>query len=520
MSGSNGSNGPEGSSSTNTSSGTSTNASAAAAAEGAASSPEISVVIDETTEGDPQTCAAEVRVAENVALDIYVMLDVSASMLDALPAAQNQLDSKWEAIRSSLSDFVMSEDSSDIGIGLQYFPILEEGVPDDYACTSNDDCGGAAGPCSNNYCVTPTTETVSPPGQSPFDVEYFLGPAEVPEFCASSMECTTAGDVCMRVNGLCTADGFLTGPDTDVLRLISCEYQGDCPTGTICEQVGLCEFVQAACTNTIACPDGGGRCLGIPDACVNGIRCETADYATPAVEISRGEERNTSILGSLSAQEPVGLTPTAPALDGAVQHARQWAEQNPAHQVVTVLATDGFPTECSPLEIPDIAVIAADSAAGSPSIKTFVIGVFSEIDLAGDGLQRLNELARAGDTETAFIVDTGRDVAAQFLQALQAIRNKAVSCEFQLPDEDPDNPLDLGEVNVRYTDAQGATRQLYNVADAEACAGAEAEGWYYDTASESGETTQITVCPGVCEAFEAGDGARIELQIGCETIVR
>ena len=46
-------------------------------------------------------------------------------------------------------------------------------------------------------------------------------------------------------------------------------------------------------------------------------------------------------------------------MQGAIDHAKSWANANPSHRVVTLLATDGLPTECTPLDIADVAAIAA-----------------------------------------------------------------------------------------------------------------------------------------------------------------
>ena len=100
--------------------------------------------------GDAESCAGEARAAQNIALDIHLMVDISGSMTDVLPGGGSE--TKWDAVKAALQDFVRSPETEDIGIGISYFPLLKEGVPD--SCTENDQCGDG-GPCSNSWCVVP-----------------------------------------------------------------------------------------------------------------------------------------------------------------------------------------------------------------------------------------------------------------------------------------------------------------------------------------------------------------------------
>ena len=71
---------------------------------------------------------------------------------------------------------------------------------------------------------------------------------------------------------------------------------------------------------------------------------------------------------AMAAMVPWGNTPTAPAVQGAINHARTSAAGNPGHASVAVLATDGLPTECSPWSIPGIAQLAAAGLTGTPKV--------------------------------------------------------------------------------------------------------------------------------------------------------
>jgi hypothetical protein len=471
-----------------------------------------------------RTCQGETRAAEAIALDIFIMLDSSGSMLDVLPRSAGSLvqSTKWDAVRQSLETFAQSPDTQDIGIGLQYFPLVEAGVP--FSCESNDECGDVAGPCSSNVCVQDEAE----PGQGNTPpLSYTRVPPGDVTNCFEDGDCDGNAD-CRTIIGECIVPPrvFADLPDGAFLNLAAtpnadriapvCGVQSECAglPGTQCEQVGICQDRANLCTPSIPCPPGSGGCLAVPNACVNQTKCDVADYSTPDVPIGDATNR-TALIGSLRARQPNGLTPRGPALQGALAQARAWADQNPGRQVVTVLATDGFPTECDPLEIPDIAALARDAASSPEGVKTFVIGVFGDIDLGQDGDARLNALAQAGGTGEAFVINTTRaaNVADEFLNALNVIRTTAVGCEFRL---DPAVALDLDKVNLKVT-AGGAESQLFNVPGADACNGG-GQGWYY-VRDDNGNPLQINVCPAVSAGFMAGNGRR-DLEIGCATLIR
>lgn len=480
--------------------------------------------------GDPGSqlpgsqCLGETHEAEQIGLDMFVMLDISGSMLDVLPQALVLATpiTKWDAVRTSLESFVSAPETSDIGIGLQYFPQSNEGVPS--SCTANDECG-PGGPCTSTLCVATGELEPLDDAVPPFSFVRVAG--DTPLFCADDAACG-AGETCRAMIGECIfpADTLVENPEGAFLNvspdpassLVSplCATPGDCAglPGTVCEEIGVCTEQLIKCSWSIACPPGAGECAPFPYSCVNETSCEVARYAAPAVAISEAATRSDELIASLRAQVPQGQTPTGPALSGALEQARSWAAENPGRQVVTVLATDGFPTVCEPLEIPDIAEVAGNANDADRPVRTFVIGVFGNADLGGDGQQRLDAIARAGGTNRAFVVNTAGDVAQDFLDALNDIRNAAVSCEFQLTDS---AELDFDRVNLQVTDAGGASSALFNVGDASAC-GDDEQGWYYER-DGAGTPTQITVCPSTCATF-MGEGVRADLQIGCATRIR
>ena len=82
-------------------------------------------------ESSKGSCAAETTMAEPTPLDLYIMLDISGSMLDAAGGGM----SKWTAVKSALSAFFQDPASAGISVGIQYVPLRKAGVP--ATCTSD-----------------------------------------------------------------------------------------------------------------------------------------------------------------------------------------------------------------------------------------------------------------------------------------------------------------------------------------------------------------------------------------------
>ena len=220
---------------------------------------------------------------------------------------------------------------------------------------------------------------------------------------------------------------------------------------------------------------------------------------------------------SLKAHGPTANTPSAPALHGAVVHAREWATAHPDHTTIVVLATDGVPTVC-PAEASLAQLVnatkqsAQDGVSGSPKIKTFVIGVVLFGDMISKG--NLNQIAQAGRTGSAFIIDPNQDLTTQFSQTLETIRGASMTCEFKIPDTGV--TLDYGMVNVIYTNESGDPFPVYYVGDLAHC-DATTGGWYYDTDPQQSAPSRIMLCPASCEFMQNYCG-QIDIEIGCKTI--
>jgi hypothetical protein len=194
--------------------------------------------------------------------------------------------------------------------------------------------------------------------------------------------------------------------------------------------------------------------------------------------------------------------------------------------VVAVLATDGLPTECLPDSVgfnsttaldtlvKEVEGVAADGLLASPSISTFVIGVFAGADTQAPA--NLERMAKAGGTTKAQIVDTAGDVTKQFVDALNAVRASRLACEFLVPAPEAGSKLDYFQVNVAYKEGANTT-SLFYVGSPDRC-DPTVGGWYYDD-QKGVAPNKIIVCPQTCTAFQNAKGS-VEIQLGCATAVR
>lgn len=232
------------------------------------------------------------------------------------------------------------------------------------------------------------------------------------------------------------------------------------------------------------------------------LDCDADQYAEPSVAIGLLSEVGPDLVAAMDDITPAGLTPTVPALEGAISYARAWAADNPERATLVVLVSDGFPTQCS--AAPDQIARAAQDGYESPeNIRTFVIGV-------GDVARfNLDNYARAGGTRKAFLTDAG-DVTSSFIDALNNITDSKLACEYRLPPPPDGMKLDTDKVQVIYTPASGSPEEVPHVTSMAACAGSSNGGWYYDNPADPG---RISVCPCTCARFQAG---QVEVRLGCK----
>src|SRR5262249_6764027 len=123
--------------------------------------------------------------------------------------------------------------------------------------------------------------------------------------------------------------------------------RGDCVAYNECsgDNTLICRQRGAACTDATT-NTSYGTCQSVAPTCQHTANCAVAVYAAPAAEIATLPDAAANLGGVIMPKMPDGQTPTAPALQGAIQHASTWAKAHAGHAVAVVLATDGLPTEC------------------------------------------------------------------------------------------------------------------------------------------------------------------------------
>lgn len=236
-------------------------------------------------------------------------------------------------------------------------------------------------------------------------------------------------------------------------------------------------------------------------------QCRVADYQTPAVPLTLQPQASGPIGAALDAQQMAGGTPIVPLLEGLTKYLA--ANAKPGRNPVIVLATDGVPDDtclssedgAKPNTLENAVAVADAALKGTPSISTFVIGV-------GGELTALDAIAAAGGTGKATLVDTGGNAEQALLAALDAIRQKAIPCDYEIPP----GTIDPKETNVTYT-LKGATKQLVFVGNEAGCAKAtNGEGWYFD---DEAAPKKVILCAAVCDAVKTDDSGSVDLVFGC-----
>jgi hypothetical protein len=241
--------------------------------------------------------------------------------------------------------------------------------------------------------------------------------------------------------------------------------------------------------------------------------CDAADYEEAAVEIGVLPGQAEAMMDSLDAAEPTGETPTGAAIRGACSYTQAWKTQNPGHETVILLLTDGrpeAPRTCGPdgpgtccPTIDDAVEAAGSCLEGDPGIRTYVLGV-------GPMLDNLDSIAAAGGTERAYLVEGG-DVANQVLEALRTIRGDAIPCTMGLPTPPGGLALAYDEVNITYASPSCEPTYYSYVETIDSCP--DEGGWYYD---DPNAPENIKLCPTSCDQVSV-PGGKLVFTVGCET---
>jgi hypothetical protein len=318
----------------------------------------------------PSACAQSKVGAQQVQVDLLILLDNSTSMRTAAGA-----QSKWNAAQAALVAFVMDPASAGLGVGLSFFPH----APPTQGCTSDAEC--PSGDCfENDFCRGGTQLS-----------NYACFPAGLPNRCPLGGTCS-AGGLCAISKQPChQLDAPCTGAPGDICR----------------RQMRVC---------TTDAEDS----------------CQAADYQQPSVSIAALPGNQANLVGAIGARAPYGGTPTGVALRGAYEHIRTHLAANPGRRVAVILATDGVPSSCMPRDAPGIAADIRMAQMGTPAILTYVIGVFAA-DEQAMARSTLEMFATAGGTGTPYLLDATANLGMRLNEALAAIRGQSLPCEFTIP---------------------------------------------------------------------------------------
>lgn len=244
--------------------------------------------------------------------------------------------------------------------------------------------------------------------------------------------------------------------------------------------------VQSGIVAYVDSPSAAGTSVGIQYFPLDGVAPAScvAKYDAPEVELGALPANGIAIAESVGKHGPTAFTPTAPALTGAIDHMKTWSATHPSRRPAVVLVTDGFPTECDPMSIVDIAGIA--KAGLDAGVRTFVVGLN-----LGAGGQNLDAIAAAGGTSHATLIDSG-DVPGQIVSALLAATSTTPVCTFQFPTSPGGVAAD--QVDVRYGTLGGPDTILPQRASLAAC-GSSNDGFYVD---DPAHPTELLLCPATC----------------------
>lgn len=269
------------------------------------------------------------------------------------------------------------------------------------------------------------------------------------------------------------------------------------------------EAVRSAMNSFVTKPQFSGLGIGLQYFPIR-AQCSVAEYEKPAVPFSVLPLAAGAISSSLSLQQMQGGTPTVPVLEGTSKYARTWETAHPDHQTVIVLATDGVPDDSCVAapdgglanSLPNVLTVASGALHASPPIKTFVIGV-------GKDLTALNQIAAAGGTQKALLVDTRYDADIAFLDALTEVKNAALGCDFDVPFK---NGVDPSAARVRFiADDPRRSFVVPKVADAASCKTGSGAGWYFEGLPPE---TKLALCRPSCEALNGPTG-KLYVEFGC-----
>jgi hypothetical protein len=240
-------------------------------------------------------------------------------------------------------------------------------------------------------------------------------------------------------------------------------------------------------------------------------RCDDTSYLQPDVAMTPLPSTDFGLaLDEIGAGDWRGGTPTLHVMRGIISYVEEQRAKAPG-KYAAVLVTDGYPQDCDDGEISSLAELVAGVATELP---TYVVGVANPpIDGAPDTVTDLEQVAVAGGTAPAYLIDTGdpQATAERFRSAISAIRGAATPCVVEIPTPPDGRTFDKQSVVVRYQSSAAASSLTYDPS----CTASPA--WHYDNPEDP---RQIVVCDGACETLKADASARLDVEFSCERVLQ
>jgi hypothetical protein len=435
----------------------------------------------------PNACVSETHAVERSASDLLFLVDVSWDMAQPWVG----MLTKREAAKMALFDFISDQKSAKLSVGLQYFPYGYVDKP----CLEFDDCGHekeliAGGGAHIGTCLRRRVCQINgkPPGTY--------------EMCNAGMGisgglcgCDLSQDICLG--------------NANKMMNSTCVAPGDCSVShKMCPEVGK------------PCPGSEGMCEAVWGKClIPGKSCQPAMYErlrVPFAELPGGAK---PLLDAVDLGEVQGgvTMPLAAGVKGSLAALNKRATEMPGRTRALVLVTGAslkdVPDQCPPTD-PLLAKPDLEAAFKAPtSIPTYVVGVVGK-DAATEK-DIVNQLAAAGGTGKAFVLDGSTDVAMGLHEALGKIRSATQACDFALPTPKMD-ALDLRKVNVALKTGAGKIELSY-VGKADRCSDAKG-GWYYDAdPGAGGQPKRMVLCAASCTALRQDIEGAVDVAFGCQS---
>jgi Mg-chelatase subunit ChlD len=229
--------------------------------------------------------------------------------------------------------------------------------------------------------------------------------------------------------------------------------------------------------------------------------CEPNDYASPQVPMT--SLPSGAFADELDRHMPIegAGTPMYVALEGAHRYASvSTGVRDSDTTTAVVIVTDGIPdSSCQGNSVGEVRDLAGQRAR---SVRTFVIGV-------GTRLTDLNAIAAAGGTKAAILVDTrdAEQIERDVLAAINAVRRRALECDYTIPPAPEGQELDRDLVNVIHTENGKPQAIGYSAG----CG--DPNGWRYD---DPAAPKRILLCNASCETVRESKG-RVDVLFGCAT---